>query len=377
MPLYTTGVKFAARVAAGVAVAALGAQAQTPDPSTRVNDRIRALEREAGELARQGRTLLGELRELEVVRSVRVEEARAAQAAAAQAERSLRETSDRTAALERERVAQLPNLEAQLVDIYKNGRGGYARLLLDAKGLRDFARATRAVAAIAALNQRRIDEHRQTLDALKQERTALDAKTRDLQTKVDEARRARAAAERAVAAHTARMDEIAARRDLAAQYASELKAASDRMRGGAGASGSDGSRAAALSIPLAPFKGALAWPVAGRVSARFGQTGGTAVRSGMEIAATGGTAVRAVHGGTVTYAEAFTGLGTLVIVDHGGNSSSHYGFLASAAVRQGDVVQSGAELGRVGASPGGRPALYFEMRVDGRSVDPLQWLQAR
>jgi len=71
------------------------------------------------------------------------------------------------------------------------------------------------------------------------------------------------------------------------------------------------------------------------------------------------------------------GTGTLVILEHGGDNYSLYGYLESAGVEQGDLVDNGAELGRVGLAPAGPPALYFEMRIDGRSVDPLQWLRPR
>jgi septal ring factor EnvC (AmiA/AmiB activator) len=63
-----------------------------------------------------------------------------------------------------------------------------------------------------------------------------------------------------------------------------------------------------------------------------------------------------------------------VIVDHGANNYSLYGYLGSVSAQRGTEVAAGAELGRVGRSPAGPPALYFEMRIDGRSVDPLQWL---
>src|SRR4030095_11049395 len=100
-------------------------------------------------------------------------------------------------------------------------------------------------------------------------------------------------------------------------------------------------------------------------------------RKGTEIAARDQAPVRAVHGGTVGYAEPFTGFGNLVIVEHGGNDYSLYGYLGSIAVARGDLVETGARLGRVGLAPAGPPALYFEMRIDGRSVDPLQWLKPR
>jgi len=136
-----------------------------------------------------------------------------------------------------------------------------------------------------------------------------------------------------------------------------------------------------VAVPLEPFRGSLEWPVAGRVAARYGQTanrlGGAAVKNGVDIAAEEGTPVRAVHGGTVRFADTYTGFGTLVIVDHGSEAYSLYGYLSSAAVKQGDQVEAGTELGRVGAPPGGTPALYFELRIDGHSVDPLQWVKPR
>jgi septal ring factor EnvC (AmiA/AmiB activator) len=116
------------------------------------------------------------------------------------------------------------------------------------------------------------------------------------------------------------------------------------------------------------------------VIAPFGQVSGRpgdVARNGVEIAAAAGSSVHAIHSGTVSYAEPFTGLGNVVILDHGSNAYSVYGYLESVAVMRGSAVDAGAELGRVGSAPAGPPALYFEVRVDGRSVDPIQWLRPR
>jgi septal ring factor EnvC (AmiA/AmiB activator) len=87
--------------------------------------------------------------------------------------------------------------------------------------------------------------------------------------------------------------------------------------------------------------------------------------------------VRAIHEGRVAFAGTFIGFGHLVIVDHGQAALSLYGHMASTAVRRGDRVEAGSTLGDSGRSPAGVPALYFELRVDGRPVDPLQWLASR
>ena len=352
--------------------AAAGAQ----DPQTRrFDERIRALQTESERLARQAQTLIGGLRQLEIDRDLRVEEATKAEAAAAEAQQALTATAERLTALDQQRAAQLPDLEAQLVDVYKRGRTGYARMLFGASGVRDFARATRSLAALSTINAKRVEEHRRTLDALTAERATLETTLAELEANHETAERARTAAARAVTARAALIRRIDSERDLTAQYVGELQVAYDRLPQELLAGGGR----AGTSVPLGPFRGALEWPVAGRVIGRFGQTsgrlGGTAVRNGIEIAAAERSPVRAVHGGTVGFAGPFTGFGTLVILEHGGDNYSLYGYLESAGVEQGDLVDNGAELGRVGLAPAGPPALYFEMRIDGRPVDPVQWLE--
>ncbi|MGH9254398.1 MAG: murein hydrolase activator EnvC family protein [Vicinamibacterales bacterium] len=364
--------------------ALVGAQtadrAQQEAQARRVSERIRALQREADRLAGQSRTVLGDLRALEVEQLLQVERVREARQAVARAQAAVEEAAVRLGSIEQQRVAQLPDLKVQLVDIYKRGRSGYARLLFGGSTMRDFGRATRTVAAIMRINEQRIAEHQRTLDESRREGARLEQELRGVQAREADALKAQAAADRALAARAALIAQIDARRDLNAQFAGELQVAYERLqqqvaRIAAGASPEP------VTVPLAPFRTALDWPVPGRIAVRFGQPSGrfgdTATRNGVEIAAPAGTPVQAIHPGTVSYAAPFTAFGNLVILDHGDNASSLYGYLASMAVAPGAVVDGGTELGRVGSAPAGPPALYFEMRVDGRTVDPVQWLRPR
>ena len=79
--------------------------------------------------------------------------------------------------------------------------------------------------------------------------------------------------------------------------------------------------------------------------------------------------------GTVAFADPFSGFGMLVIVDHGDQIFTLYGHLGSAAVHKGDRVDATTTVGLAGRNPSGNPSLYFELRVDGKAVDPLQWLK--
>ena len=335
--------------------------------SRRVNERIRALQGEADRLAAQARTLLGDLRQLELQRDIAAEKVKAAEAAVAQAQMALQQTTSRLTALEQQRESQLPDLKVRLVDIYKRGRGGYARLLLDVHGVREFARAMRAVAALSTINDERISEHRRTLTEMRGQRDAMQQRTRELETAAKDAERARLNAQRAIAAREALITQIDQRRDLNAQLAGELDVAYRRLQDQI-ANAAAGRPAEAVTVPVASFRGALDWPVAGRF---------TRARNGIEISAPEGTPAAAVHPGTVDYADAFGGFGNMVIVDHGGNYFSLYGYLGALEVARGDHVDAGTQLGRVGTAPAGPPALYFELRIDGRSVDPLQWLKPR
>jgi septal ring factor EnvC (AmiA/AmiB activator) len=370
----------AGAVAAAVSVMAAAqlATAQPPrrDPAQRAAERIRALQKEAESLATQEGALLAQLRKLEVERQLRVEELAQIDRNRGEAERSLANTSARADALQRTAQDEEPEIEGRLVRVYKLGHEGFWRLLLDVDDLRSAARAYRTAAALTQIDRERVLDHQRTLEALATEQRELRqrlARIAELQT---QARTARAAADRAVAERTALIASIDARRDLNAQLTSELQAAQQRLQASVDQLGSG---AAATMLPLKPFQGALPWPARGRVVSRFGREstsrfGTTVARNGVELAVLEGQPVRAVHDGTVAYADRFTGYGELVIIEHGDKTYSLYGYLGAISVAKGDRVEAQAPIGTSGTDPSGNPALYFELRVDGKPVDPLQWL---
>ncbi len=127
--------------------------------------------------------------------------------------------------------------------------------------------------------------------------------------------------------------------------------------------------------PFARLRGKLAWPVAGRLVARFGETRAGGLKwDGVLIAAERGTPVRAVYHGRIIYADWLAGLGLLVIVDHGGGFMSLYGHNDALFRRVGERVTAGDTVAEVGDSGGRpRPELYFGIRRSARPVDPRPW----
>ena len=351
--------------------------AKRQSPAEQAQQRIRELQAETDRLAAQARTLLGELRVLELERAIKVEALKKADAELAQLTTELARASARASELESRRVASSSGVSERLVEIYKRGRSGYVRLLLAAEDLRALGRLSRAVAAVARIDRLRIEEHRRTVAAEREAIAELEKRGLAMSAAQAEARKARAALDAAVAAHNRRIEQVDRQRDLAAQYVGELQAASNELGRRVGAMSSTST----ATLPFAPFRGALPWPVNGRVVSSFGRTvthGGNAVdRNGIEISTPEGRDVRAVHGGTVTFAASFVGFGTLVILDHGANNFTLYGHLQQATVGEGTRVEQGSLVGRAGRNPAGAEVVYFEVRVDGRPVNPLQWLQPR
>ena len=345
-------------------------RAQTEAQSKRVADRLAALQREAESLAHQERTLLVELRKLELDRQIKAQKLAQIEADAATVQRQLQATTTRAHALERDAERQRPDVEARLVQLYKMGRAGYWRLLLAVDDLRELGRAYRTAAALGRIDRDRIEEHRRTVADLQRERRALEARAAELRTVQARAREARLAVDRAVAARTALVSSIDARRDLNAQLAGELQVAQQKLQSSI-AQIAAGRATPAVGLPLRPFQGALPWPADGVVTKRVGGKG----RTGIELSLPEGEAIHAVHEGTVAYADQFTGYGNLVIIDHGDRSYSLYGHLDSLSVKRGEHVDPTSTVGLAGRNPAGNPALYFELRIDGKPVDPLQWLK--
>ncbi len=128
---------------------------------------------------------------------------------------------------------------------------------------------------------------------------------------------------------------------------------------------------------FARLRGKLAWPVSGRVVARFGETRAGGVKwDGVLVATERGTPVRAVSRGRVIYADWLPGLGLLTIIDHGNGYMSLYGHNERLYKTVGEQVAAGDAIASAGDSGGTqRPELYFEIRKGGRPIDPRPWFK--
>lgn len=99
--------------------------------------------------------------------------------------------------------------------------------------------------------------------------------------------------------------------------------------------------------------------------------------SGIDLAAPVVTPVHAAADGVARVAESPGGYGLYVVVDHGGGVATLYGHLEWTSLRSGEHIRAGENLGLLGSSGlSTGPHLHFEVRRDGRPVDPIAWLPA-
>ena len=131
--------------------------------------------------------------------------------------------------------------------------------------------------------------------------------------------------------------------------------------------------------PFLSRKGKLSWPLKGRVAHSYGsQRSGELRWEGWLISASAGAAVNAVHNGRIVFSNYLRGFGLLAIVDHGDGYMTLYAHNQELLKDTGDWVQSNELVARAGDTGGlNKPALYFEIRSQGKPADPKVWLEKR
>jgi len=137
------------------------------------------------------------------------------------------------------------------------------------------------------------------------------------------------------------------------------------------------------SLDMTKFQGLLDWPAEGELRSGFGSVIHPRFKTevphpGIDIRAASGSPIRSVFGGEVVFSGWIRGYGLTTIVDHGRGLHSVYSHAAVTWVEPGEAVRRGQRLGIVGETGSfSGPSLYFELRLNGRAVNPEDWLRRR
>lgn len=256
---------------------------------------------------------------------------------------------------------------------YEQGPVGYLDVLLDAADFRDFiARSylvSRVVEQDLALYRQVAVERRQREDvqaSLLAHKEELSAAHEQWAVRTEET--SRLATERRQLLNRVRIErheQEAAIRELEAESQRITEIIRQSTQRGPG--------------PILTLRGgSLLRPLAGPISSGYGWRihpifGTREFHTGIDIAAPYGTPIQAAHSGVVIFNGWMRGYGMLVILDHGDGLTTTYSHLSASLVRVGDRVARGAVIAKVGSTGWSTgPHLFFEVRSDGRPVNPLQ-----
>ena len=242
-------------------------------------------------------------------------------------------------------------------------------LLVSPRSAKDAVRAAILIRAAAPELARRAAAFRAKAEALQRVRRAMDTVSEDLFTSESALADGRASIEADLREKTAlqrQLDADAQDADQRAQIlARELHALGAPLKGPA-------------FLPGAPEQAptALAPPVDGALTRRFGQGVGGPRAGGVTWRTTPGALVRAPAAGVVEYAGALKGWDGVVILDVGGGVHLVLAGLDTFAATAGRSVHAGQTLGAMAARGSGPPELYMELRKDGEPEDPGRLLRS-
>ena len=370
---------------------------QSGQQATDAQQRLQGVRSELRAVAAQRRQLEGRRGEASRLLRSADEAVSASQSALEQTRSELAQTNQRLVQLQSERARYSGDMASRRADakplkaLLAQDRVADAERALILQGYLQRAQVERIrtlsaeIMRIQALETEMV-EQRTALDRARVAQAAQVSQSQDarkdrakVMEALDRQYRDRAARERALG-----QDARALQTLLAQLRAAAAKAAREEARARAQREAPPAQRATAprpvdrarVATAPAPRVGGMGWPVAGGLLAGFGGRMPDGRRSdGVLIAAAAGTRVQAVADGTVVFADWMTGYGMILIIDHGNGYMSLYAHNDGLLRQAGDAVHKGDAVATVGSSGGqAMPALYFELRRDGKPVNPSAWL---
>jgi septal ring factor EnvC (AmiA/AmiB activator) len=314
-------------------------------------------------------------------------------------------------ALTQQLQAREAYLHTRLRALYKQGRMAYLPFLLSASDMTDFFQRVRYTVKLVEYDSNLLQLHRDNLatlertrrsekaraDQLQKARLQVTAKQQEIEqerlkknqllTKIRQEQGTYEGAMQDLEESSKRLMALIAKLEQARKRALAEQRAREQRRRQQQARTPPAPEAPVPAVEryvgngkFAKLRGQLAWPISGRLVSTYGKIKHPSFNTytfnkGIGIGASPGSDFRAIEAGQVLYADWFKGYGNLLIVDHGDGYYSLYAYASELLVQVGDRVKRQQVVGRTGE--GGSlngPALYFELRYQGKPENPLEWL---
>jgi septal ring factor EnvC (AmiA/AmiB activator) len=282
--------------------------------------------------------------------------------------------------LENKNQQQKSALKKDLQSIYKIGRQEKIKLLLNQENPEEVARLLKYYDYYTEARVQRILDYQKNIKALTEKRIAIEQELKVLREVNADIERETLALKEKQKGRKSLLDKINAKIKNEDQKLKNLQQDQTRLskllRSLKGIWADIPKKLSKSAI--SKNKGKLKYPVKGKVKNKFGsqRVGGRLSWNGWLIDAPMNRSVKAIHDGRVVFSDWIRGYGLLIIIDHSEGYLSLYGHNASLLKETGDWIQAGETLATVGNSGGQHDVgLYFELRKDGRPLNPGSWLK--
>ena len=291
-------------------------------------------------------------------------------------------------------------IERRLSSLYKAGEIGALRMFFSAESFPQLAENIRYMKSILENDKRIFVEYNQKIDqlknlkadlernALKKERIMTGIEQKKLEIEEEKSRKAAflGKVRQDRKSYETSLKELQANASRLQAMITRLDALSRRKL--PSRHGKPGARLKPLAeLPPVPDrgfasqKGRMNLPVRGEILESYGKHKHPEFNSftfskGLSINASSGTEIKVIYEGTVIFADYFKGFGNMIVVDHGGGFFSLYAHASRLAKKVGAEVARHESIGVVGDIDSSKGSmLYFEIRHQGKPVDPAEWVR--
>ena len=350
-----------------------------------VQQEIKRSQAQIKEMRQQERLLLDRLDHMELQLQKFREEQEKRRRERASLRKQITQKRKELSQLDNELVSLRTLLAERLAALYKFGRQAHVNLLISSRDVSGLQHQWVYLRAIAQEDSELIMSFIERQEKEARVAEALASAEAQLGKVVARISKEKEKIEKVKGEQVALLQNIHNQEEMYQSYVTELAAVSrelkDKIEELQKKTDNSGIGVKQLKGSFANNKGALPYPVPGKIISRFGpkkhKKFGTKIRSnGIEIATEPLSPVVAVYGGQVLYSEWIKGYGKVMIIDHGEKYYTLTAHLSEVLKEAGETVESGETIGYAGYSPlerqGGR--VYFEVRHLSKALNPEEWL---
>ena len=357
----------------------------TSDPARVTKEKLEAIDAEiqslraqAARLAEHESSIITVLNQLDVESQIRSHEIQLLDLKQKKTKEDILMLETRLGELEKKLKDQESYLVQRLVEAYKLGEMNYVKLLLNVDSASDFIRSYQYISFLARDDHRRVQEYRASLEETRESRTRLDQENRNLALIRQDFESTHRALLRSRQEKVRLLSAVQDQKEMHLSALTDLRAAANQLQNFFQKSE---PTVVTGGISMMRSKGALDWPVYGKILRGFGtykhpKFATITMSNGVEISALEGTPVKAIFDGEVAFSEWFKGYGQCIILSHFDGFYTLYGHNSQLLVQRGQKIRRGqiiAKVGSTGALYG--PGLYFEIRKKDQPLNPLEWLE--